>query len=104
MGPACVARTDSPIVAHRILASPLRYCPNEALPGTHYCGLPAHQALEGQEQPVAEAIDDATADEAEELPPVAVEGTEEDAFEELESPIEPATAEVAAEGEQGAEA
>src|SRR5436190_902335 len=79
-------------------------CPNEALPGTHYCGLPAHQALEGQEQPVAEAIDDATADEAEELPPVAVEGTEEDAFEELESPIEPATAEVAAEGEQGAEA
>src|SRR5436309_3106192 len=79
-------------------------CPNEALPGTHYCGLPAHQALEGQEQPVAQAIDDATADEAEEFPPVAVEGTEEDAFEELESPIEPATAEVAAEGEQGAEA
>src|SRR5881227_1837389 len=30
-------------------------CPNEALPGSRYCGLPAHQALEGTEQPVAEA-------------------------------------------------
>ena len=79
-------------------------CPNEALPGTHYCGLPAHQALEGQEQPVAEAIDDATPDEAQELAPVAVEGTEEEAFEELDSPNEPATAEVAAEREQGADA
>src|SRR5882672_10129979 len=35
-------------------------CPNEALPGSHYCGLPPHQALEGQEVPVAEAIADAT--------------------------------------------
>jgi N utilization substance protein A len=24
-----------------------RRCPNAALPGSRYCGLPAHQALEG---------------------------------------------------------
>jgi N utilization substance protein A len=30
-------------------------CPNEALPASRYCGLPAHQALEGKEAPVAEA-------------------------------------------------
>src|SRR5205823_3796230 len=72
-------------------------CPNEALPGTRYCGLPAHQALEGQEPAVAEAVADATAEEAEELAPVAVEGTEEEAFE-----AEQAGA--TAEEEQGAEA
>ena len=26
-----------------------RRCPNAALPGSRYCGLPAHQALESQE-------------------------------------------------------
>src|SRR5438552_4371851 len=47
-------------------------CPNEALPGSRYCGLPAHQALEGTEQPVAEATAaDATETEAETLEPVA---------------------------------
>jgi transcription termination/antitermination protein NusA len=47
-------------------------CPNEALPGSRYCGLPAHQALEGQEQPVAEASAEvATVEEAQELEPVA---------------------------------
>jgi len=30
-------------------------CPNAALPGSHYCGVPAHQALEGTEPPVAVA-------------------------------------------------
>ncbi len=29
-------------------------CPNAALPGSRYCGVPAHQALEGQEPPQAE--------------------------------------------------
>ncbi|MHB1055729.1 MAG: transcription termination factor NusA, partial [Thermoleophilia bacterium] len=29
-------------------------CPNAALPGTKYCGIPAHVALVGQEPPVAE--------------------------------------------------
>ena len=28
-------------------------CPNAALPGSHYCGVAAHQALEGQESPAA---------------------------------------------------
>src|SRR5689334_512294 len=32
-------------------------CPNAALPGSHYCGVPAHQALEGTE-PVAMAEPD----------------------------------------------
>jgi N utilization substance protein A len=31
-----------------ILANGKR-CPNASLPGSRYCGLPAHQALEGQE-------------------------------------------------------
>jgi N utilization substance protein A len=36
-------------------------CPNEALPGSHYCGLPAHQALalqdgNGSEAPDAPAV------------------------------------------------
>jgi N utilization substance protein A len=76
-------------------------CPNEALPGSHYCGLPAHQALEGQEQPTAVPVaDEATPAEAGEP------GETVDAVEELESPIEPAEVEVAAtaEEEQGAEA
>ena len=30
-------------------------CPNAALPGSHYCGVSAHQALEGTEPPVAVA-------------------------------------------------
>jgi N utilization substance protein A len=36
-------------------------CPNAALPGSHYCGVPAHQALHGTEPPaMAEADDDDT--------------------------------------------
>jgi N utilization substance protein A len=80
-------------------------CPNEALPGSRYCGLAAHQALEGQEEPVAEALADATPQEAEALAPVAVEGTEEDALEELGQAAEPPAAEIATAGEeQGTEA
>jgi transcription termination/antitermination protein NusA len=33
---------------HAVLTSGKR-CPNAALPGSRYCGLPAHQALEAQE-------------------------------------------------------
>ena len=33
-------------------------CPNAALPGSHYCGVPAHQALHGTAPPAAEADDD----------------------------------------------
>src|ERR671932_541751 len=38
-------------------------CPNAALPGSRFCGVPAHQALEGQEVPTADGAQVATADE-----------------------------------------
>ncbi len=49
-------------------------CPNEALPASRYCGLPAHQALEGTEQPAAEApvADDAQAEPESAEPQTAV--------------------------------
>jgi transcription termination/antitermination protein NusA len=50
-------------------------CPNAALPGSKYCGVPAHQALEGQEPPQAEEPreeEPASEVEVEELEPVAV--------------------------------
>ena len=49
-------------------------CPNAALSGTRYCGVPAHQALVGQEpeEVPAEAVEEvATPEEAEQLEPVA---------------------------------
>jgi N utilization substance protein A len=46
-------------------------CPNEALPGSRYCGLPAHQALSGREDTLPAEVPEtsavATAEEAEEL-------------------------------------
>jgi transcription termination/antitermination protein NusA len=47
-------------------------CPNAALPSSHYCGVPAHQALEGQEPPVALVVvpDDAP-DDIDEAPDAA---------------------------------
>jgi len=33
-------------------------CPNAALPGSHYCGVPAHQALHGTEPPAMAPEDD----------------------------------------------
>jgi N utilization substance protein A len=50
-------------------------CPNAALPGSKYCGVPAHQQLQGQEPPQVEAEEvpeTATEDEVEELEPTAV--------------------------------
>jgi len=47
-------------------------CPNAALPGTKYCGVPAHQALAAQEPAEAstpEPLPAATADEVADLPP-----------------------------------
>ncbi len=41
-------------------------CPNAALPGSHYCGVPAHQELHGTAPPASLPEDDA-ADEADEL-------------------------------------
>ncbi|HUH14281.1 MAG TPA: transcription termination factor NusA [Gaiellaceae bacterium] len=49
-------------------------CPNASLPGTRYCGVPAHQALIGTEPvevPAAEVEETATPAEAETLEPVA---------------------------------
>jgi N utilization substance protein A len=48
-------------------------CPNASVSGTRYCGVPAHQALIGQEPaevPAAEVEGIATAEEAEVLEPV----------------------------------
>jgi N utilization substance protein A len=64
---------------HAVLSSGKR-CPNAALPGSRYCGLPAHQALEAQEgdrvdgEP-APAAEEPVADEpaAEEQAPAAAE-------------------------------
>jgi transcription termination/antitermination protein NusA len=49
-------------------------CPNASLAGTRYCGVPAHQALAGQEPeevPVEAVEEVATPEEAEQLEPVA---------------------------------
>jgi len=39
-------------------------CPNAALPGSHYCGVSAHQALHGTAPPVSTAADDEFEDAA----------------------------------------
>jgi len=56
-------------------------CPNAALPGTHYCGIPAHQALEGKDTDQVEAAAEPAAEES------AAEEAEEPAAE--EQPAEP---------------
>jgi N utilization substance protein A len=38
-------------------------CPNAALPGSHYCGVPAHQSLHGTEPPAMAEADDDDGDE-----------------------------------------
>jgi N utilization substance protein A len=79
---------------HAVLSTGKR-CPNAAEPGSRYCGLPAHQALEQQEgdevAPAAEggngaaAEDDASGAEA----PVASDGTGGDSIQaDVEAPVE----------------
>jgi N utilization substance protein A len=51
-------------------------CPNAALPGSRYCGVPGHQALAAKEPAVAEAPVQAT-DSVEELTETAAEAPEE---------------------------
>ena len=75
-----------------ILANGKR-CPNASIPGSRYCGLPAHQELEGKEgDEVAPAAEDApaeaTASEADEVDPSEIDG--EPSPEEAEPPGEPA--------------
>jgi N utilization substance protein A len=86
---------------HAVLSTGKR-CPNASLPGSRYCGLPAHQALAEQEQPAAETATEAKAEElAAEAEPVTEAPAEEPAAE-----AEPAEAdeEPAAEAEAPAEA
>jgi len=47
-------------------------CPNAALPGSHYCGVPAHQELHGTAPPASLPEDDA-ADEVDEIEEVVAE-------------------------------
>src|ERR671930_590619 len=54
---ACVGPRCSAILSNG------KRCPNAALPGSRFCGVPAHQALEGQEVPTADGAQVATADE-----------------------------------------
>src|ERR687892_1161703 len=92
-------------------------CPNAALPGTHYCGVPAHQELAKRQPEVpAEAPEEAplaaTEEEVEKLEPVARVDEDASAPEEVESEeprqaIEPepeteaaAAAAVASEGDE----
>jgi N utilization substance protein A len=62
---------------HAVLTSGKR-CPNAALPGSRYCGLPTHQALEAQEGDRVGGEPAPTADE-----PVAVGPTDDVAPEDL---------------------
>ena len=91
-----------------------RRCPNAALPGSRYCGLPAHQALEGTGsdhvggEPVAEAetaevVEETVAAEIEE-PEAEAEEIEAEAEEieaEAEEAEEPEEAEAAEAGARG---
>jgi len=81
-------------------------CPNASLPGTRYCGVPAHQALVGTEPeevvPAADAPETATPAEAESLEPVA-EVEEAPAEETPAEEPEPAAVEEIADEELAAE-
>jgi N utilization substance protein A len=52
-------------------------CPNTALPGSHYCGVPAHQALAETEQEVEATAEPEVAVAAEEPAEIAADGSEE---------------------------
>ena len=95
-------------------------CPNAALPGSHYCGVPAHQELHGTAPPAGLPDDDAADDEIDEVVAEVVTDVAEaeavlDAIVEeavaagdltveegvnLEEAIEEAAVEVAAEGDR----
>jgi transcription termination/antitermination protein NusA len=65
-----------------ILANGKR-CPNASLPGSRYCGLPAHQALEGQEGDEV-AAEGADAEEGAETPDASPQTPEPEPVEEPE--------------------
>jgi N utilization substance protein A len=72
---------------HAVLTSGKR-CPNAALPGSRYCGLPAHQELEAQEGDQVGGAPDAEEPDAEE--PVAEEPVAEEPVAEEPVPEEAA--------------
>src|SRR5436305_2498878 len=92
-------------------------CPNEALPGSRYCGIPAHQEpalpdtedvapTEAEAEPELEALADAAPPDAESIGPESVEPVRPDEELESEAPGDvaathgpPATEIAAAEGE-----
>ena len=92
-------------------------CPNEALPGSRYCGIPAHQELalhdtediepiRAEDEPELEALADAAPPDAESIGPESVEDIPEGAGLDAEAPADvaathgPSATEIAAsEGE-----
>src|SRR5947208_14123685 len=92
-------------------------CPNEALPGSRYCGIPAHQALalhdtedvepiELEDEPELEALSDVAPPDAESIGPESVEPVRPEEELESEAPADvaathgpSATESAAAEGE-----
>ncbi|TML33859.1 MAG: transcription termination factor NusA, partial [Actinobacteria bacterium] len=82
-----------------ILANGKR-CPNASLPGSRYCGLPAHQALEGKDTDRVEApaAEEPPAEEKPAEEPAAADAPSEEAqVAEEEAAEEPATEPAAAE-------
>ncbi|MGH2978754.1 MAG: transcription termination factor NusA [Solirubrobacterales bacterium] len=77
---------------HAVLTSGKR-CPNAALPGSRYCGLPAHQALDSQE---GDRVGGAPAEEPAAEEPVVEEPAAEEQVVEEPSAEEPAPEEPAA--------
>jgi N utilization substance protein A len=70
-------------------------CPNAALPGSHYCGVPAHQALHGTEPPAIAPGDDDSDESSEIAPEIAeaqglLDGIVEEAVAAGEIPVEEA--------------
>ncbi len=63
-------------------------CPNAALPGSHYCGVPAHQELHGTAPPASLPEDDAAYEIEEAVDEIVVEVAEEEAV--LDSIVEDA--------------
>jgi N utilization substance protein A len=76
-------------------------CPNAALPGSRYCGLPAHQALEGKDTDQVEATESDAPAEAE---VATAEAAPEPAAEAEPAAAAPAEAEPEAPAEPEAEA
>jgi transcription termination/antitermination protein NusA len=81
------------------LLSTGKRCPNTALPGSHYCGIPAHREIAEREA----AGEDVSAEIVQPAQPEAEDGEEAEAVETTDDVEEPAAAQAAPEGEAEAE-